>query len=502
MSTRFDGSTGVHHPRVVRWCGLRVHMVGIGGCGMIGAAVMLRRLGAIVSGSDLTAFEGFGPLVHQDIRVSIGHREGQLDPNTDLVVVSAAIPDTNPEVQAARQCGIPIIKYAELLGYLMAHRSGVAIAGTHGKSTTTAMCAYAFREAGLKPSFLIGARSDQLGGHSGVGVGRHLIVESCEFDRSFLHLHPESAAVLNVEADHLDCYRDILEIVGAFSQFVQQVQPDGLVVVNGEDRLAMEVAGSARARVETFGFTTGTDWQAVELEADHGRVSFAVKYRGEVVLSTRLHIPGRHNVANALAAIALAHQAGADLEAVGHALSTFTGVTRRMTWRGQARGVTVIDDYAHHPTEIRVTIEAARDRYVPKRTWVIFQPHQYSRTRHLMDDFAGSFTMADEIVVPNVYGAREVPSAKDVQASEELVSKIRLHGGNALYLPTLKAVLEHVTEQVTDGDLVLTMGAGDVWKVADELVERLCGTDRMQRAARTNDMVSLGGNGAVAVSAA
>ncbi len=472
--------------------GMRVHFIGIGGSGMSGAAALLLDHGARVSGSDLVPFHGMGELVEKGARVATGHREEQLDPDTDLVVISAAVPESNPELLAARASGRRIIKYAELTGALMhRHQRGVAIAGTHGKSTTTAMCAHLFRQAGLEPSFLVGARSPQLGGSSGSGTGPHFIVEACEFDRSFLQLDPEFAAILNIEPDHLDCYRDLEDIAEAFGRFGRNIDPEGLLVCNAEDRLAQEVAACTCARVETFGFGDAADWQAVELRPERGCYAFEIVFRGTHILSTRLSIPGRYNVANAVAAIALARNAGADPGAIANALSTFAGVGRRLSWCGEGQGVTIVDDYAHHPTEIRVTIEAARYRYQPKRTWVIFQPHQYARTRHLMDAFAASFGEADEVIVPDVYGAREstdttaVPPVGDSRpadgtpCSAELVSRIRRGGGRAEYMPRLGAVADHVVRNVTEGDLVLTMGAGDVWKVADELVERICEPNRV-----------------------
>ena len=482
------------------FAGTRVHLIGIGGSGMSGAAALLLKLGAQVSGSDLVPFEGLEALQGDGARVAIGHREEHLDAEVELVVVSAAIPPSNPELAAARARDVRVIKYAELLGALMRrHPKGVAIAGTHGKSTTTAMCVHLCRQAGLRPSFLVGARSEQLGGSSGLGMGPDFIAESCEFDRSFLHLAPDSAAILNIEPDHLDCYRDLTEIVEAFARFCGNVDPDGLLVCNADDPWAEEAAASARAAVATFGFEDGADWQAVNLHTHRAYYAFDVCLHGRPVLTTRLSIPGRHNVANALAAVALAHHLGADFRTIERALPTFTGVTRRMTWRGTGRGVIIVDDYAHHPTEIRVTIEAAQQWYHPKRTWVVFQPHQHSRTRHFMDQFANSLTQADEIIVSDVYGARELDvecrmanvecrmadfnrqSTIDNRQSamaQELVSRICRSGGRACHLPDLDGVADHLIGRLAEGDLVLTMGAGDVWKVADELVERICEPNR------------------------
>lgn len=474
LSESLSNPTRERLTRSDEFCGKRVHLIGIGGSGMSGAASMLLALGAEVSGSDATAFEGMGALVARGAHVTVGHDKALMSHPIDLVVVSAAIPDENPELIEARRRGLCVIKYAQFIGRLMDRRKGVAIAGTHGKTTTTAMCSYVFGQAGLDPSFVCGAPCDQLNGSSGIGTGPHFIVEACEYDRSFLHFQPDSAAILNIEPDHLDCYRDLDDIVDTFTRFARQVHPEGLVVCSAEDVQAKKAAGQALAQVQTVGFEKEADWQAVGLESDYGRYRFDVRFHGSVLLSTGLALPGRHNVSNALAVVALAHHAGIDPSRIAEALASFAGVQRRMNFRGTRAGITIVDDYAHHPTEIRVTIEAARYRYRPKRTWVVFQPHQAARTRHLMDEFARSFTLADEIIVPDIYGAREQASGEEPAGSKELVSRICSRGGRAHYLPTLQAAAAHVADRVTDGDLVVTMGAGDVWKVADELVERLC----------------------------
>lgn len=462
------------------WSGLRVHLIGIGGCGMNGAACLLAEAGAVVSGSDRNPFEGIGRLTSRGVRVAIGHRAAQLTPDVELVVISAAIPESNPELSWARTRGLPVIKYAQLLGLLMRARVGVAIAGTHGKSTTTALCAHLFRACGLDASFVVGACAPQLNGNGGYGRGAHLIVEACEYDRSFLQFAPQYGVVLNLEPDHFDCYHSFGELVEAFSQFAAKVKPGGLFLCNAEDHWAMRAAGAVRAaeagraRVATFGFDSGAHWQARELGRDRGCSRFEVLHHGQHVLTTKLSIPGRYNVANALAAIVLACEAGAAPEAVADAVPRFEGIGRRLTWRGEARGVIVVDDYAHHPTEIRLTLEAAKARYEPRRTRVIFQPHQYSRTLHLLEEFAESFALADEVIVPDIYGAREAGGGPLPQVgSKELALLINERGRPAQHVPTLKAVAEHLARTLAEGDLVLTMGAGDVWKVADELVERI-----------------------------
>ncbi len=465
------------HPAGIDFADLSVHMIGIGGSGMSGAAAMLLSMGARVSGSDAQKFDGVGRLVKRGARVMIGQRAENVPSDARLVVASAAIPATNPELVEARSRGLRVLSYAELLGVVVGLREGLAVAGTHGKSTTTAMTAFLLREAGLDPSFVVGAHCDQLGGSSAAAGGRHFVVESCEYNRSFLHLRPALAAVLNVEPDHLDYYSGISEIVEAFGQFCRQVRPDGLVVVNGDDECACRAASSSAAKVETFGFSKGLDWRAIDLVEERGCFQITVEYQGERAFVTRMGIAGKHNVANALAAAALAHRAGCSYEQIAASLSRFQGISRRMMLRGTGRGVTIVDDYAHHPTEIRATIKAVRGQYAPRRTWVVFQPHQHERTRVFLEDFAGSFGDADEVIVSDIFSAREGSSRYGSEGSMELVARIHAHGGRATYLATLESVTEHLDAMVVEGDMVLTMGAGDIWKVADGLVERICRPD-------------------------
>ncbi|HSW45030.1 MAG TPA: UDP-N-acetylmuramate--L-alanine ligase [Phycisphaerae bacterium] len=449
-------------------------MVGIGGCGMRGAAAVLLRRGALVSGTDRETSPGLGPLADQGACVVFDQKVSHLPADCDLVVRSAAVKDDSPDIVEARRRGLPILKYAELLGLLMADRAGVAIAGTHGKSTTTAMTAFVLRQAGVDPSFVVGAEVHQLGGGSGVGDGPHFVVEACEYDRSFLNLRARYAAILNLEEDHLDYYRDLNEIVDAFSDFASQVSGDGVLVVNGEDRHALKAAVSAHARIETFGFEGKQDWRPEILGDQRGCFRFRVLHEGRALAEVQLSIPGRHHVANALASMALCfHGGGIEPETIARAIGDFRGAGRRMTWHGCAGGVNVVDDYAHHPTELQVTIKAAREYYNPRKLYVVFQPHQHSRTRFLLNDFARSFGAADVVVVPDIYFVRDSQTERDLIDSRALVDRIRSHGGDARYEPGFEQIVHRLAGMVQPGDLVLTMGAGNVWQVADDLLRHL-----------------------------
>lgn len=450
--------------------GKRFHMIGIGGCGMSAAANLLLRRGAAVSGSDANCFAGLDALVANGATIHVGHNADYLPHDVERVVVSAAIPESNPECAAARKRKLSIIRYAQLLGEIMENHRGIAVAGTHGKSTTTALLAHIFQSAGLDPSFVMGASAPQLGGSSSAGCGEHFIVEACEYARSFLALKPTAAAILNVEADHLDCYKDLADIRAAFTSFGAAVRPGGILITPHGERGVGEAAKANGVRHETFGFRAGANWQADNLRPDRGCYAFEVIHNGRMLLETKLCLAGIYNVSNALAAAALAYHESVSPEAIAAGIESFAGIDRRMSRRDSGNGVTVIDDYAHHPTEISATLRAINDRYQPKRTWVVFQPHQASRTKRLMHEFARAFTGADVVIVADIYCVRDSAEDRAKIRSSDLVSLIHKNGGDARYIGPLADVTRHVEENVTDGDLVVTMGAGDVWKIADELV--------------------------------
>jgi len=452
--------------------GKTVHLIGIGGSGMQALARVLLRCGATVSGSDISESAATAKLRSAGARVSIGQAPENLPESADLVVFSAAIKDSNPELLAARQRGLTCIKYAEMLGLLMGQRHGVAVAGTHGKSTTTALVAFILKAAGMDPTFVVGADVEQLGGPSGVGDGPHFVVEACEYDRSFLNLRPKSAAILNIEEDHLDCYGNLQAIIDAFRQFAALLPSEGgLLVVNADDEAAMAVGKWCKAAVETFALESAADWQAENLRHDCGRFSFDLLHRGRRMGRVHLALLGRHNVANALAAAALARNLGVEPDCICEALSRFRGARRRLTFRGEFNGVAVVDDYAHHPTEVRVTIEAARQHYRPARLWVVFQPHQHSRTRFLLEQFAESLAKADAAILPDIYFVRDSQQERQYISSRDLVQRLRARKIWAEYMPAFSDIVSLLKAKCRPGDLVLTMGAGDIWKVADALVQ-------------------------------
>jgi len=442
---------------------------------MSALATLLLKRGAQLSGSDMRASLDLARLAERGARVTTNQRAEAIPDEIDLVVASAAIPATHPELRAARRRGLRVMKYAELLGELMSRYDGVAISGTHGKSTTTAWLAFTMKRAGLDPSFVVGATVPQLGGGSGVGDGPHFVAEACEFDRSFLNLRPRRTAILNIEEDHLDCYEDLDAIRDAFAEFAGRNPAGGLVVLNGEDPCCRAVSNGLAANVQTFGTRKSANWRATDIAAEQGLCSFDVLHDGAALGRASLGIPGRHNVDNALAVIALASDCGVSWPLIRAALREFRGADRRLQQRGQAGDIRILDDYAHHPTEIRATLRAARERYSPRRLWCVFQPHQHSRTRFLLADFAVSLDDADEVLVPDIYFVRDSERDRESVSAADLVTRIRQRGGAASYVARFEEIGARLAREARPGDLVLTMGAGDIWKVADDLLSRLGG---------------------------
>ena len=471
--TRSERNSATSDAPASAYAGKRVHLIGVAGSGMRALARQLLDLGAIVSGSDSVPSATLEKLSARGAAVHVGQQAENLPEELDLVVYSAAIREANPELLAARKRGCEVLKYSQMLGRLMSQRCGIAVAGTHGKSTTTAMVAYALSTAGRDPSFIVGATVPQLGGPSGVGAGPHFVAEACEYDRSFLNLSPSLAAILNIEEDHPDCYPDLDSIIEAFRAFAAKVPPHGVLVANGEQRETAEATAEAACEVQTFGLRPDCRWSAGRLSCEAGRYSFDVLFRGRRFCRVCLQVAGLHQVYNALAAAGLLHHGGLGPEEISRALGGFLGVHRRMTVRAECSGIVVMDDYAHHPTEVQTTLRAIADRYGPERLWCVFQPHQHSRTRFLLKDFARSFGVADKVILPDIYFVRDSEREKEHICSADLVAQIRLHGGDAIYLKDFAAIVEHLKASLRPGDLVVTMGAGNIWEVADEIVHWL-----------------------------
>jgi UDP-N-acetylmuramate--alanine ligase len=457
--------------------GRRFHLIGAGGVGMSGLAKLLLSNDAIVTGSDQTASSMVSGLCEMGADIGIGHNPDHLNPQTDVVVISAAITDDNPELKLARHRGCKVYKYAQMLGIVCNRYDGIAIAGTHGKSTTSGWLTYCLKQAGIDANFVVGAEVTQLGSSSGAGDSRYFVAEACEYDRSFLNIKPKIACILNIEQDHLDYYRDEDEIVDAFCEFANGVRPDGTLIANGQDPNVARVIGrlGSDVRCQKFGLAENCNFSARNLRLHDGLYTFDVYHNGELLGPTKISLPGRHNVLNALAVVAMAVNAGVPPRGVLEVLADFTGIDRRLTLKGRFRQITVLDDYAHHPTEIRATLEAIRQWYQPNRIWCVFQPHQYSRTRFLLNDFAESFKLADITIVPQIYFVRDSQATKKQVNAQMLVDRMRANGTEALFIDGFEAICEYLKAHVVAGELVVTMGAGDIWKVADEYIQWLRG---------------------------
>lgn len=461
----------------------RVHFIGIGGVGMSGIAEVLHNLGYAVSGSDQIAGATTRRLADLGIAIMHGHDAANVAA-VDAVVVSGAIPPDNVELIAARQRRIPVVPRAEMLGELMRFRRGIAVAGSHGKTTTTSLIASVLAESGLDPTFVIGGQLIAAGSHARLGSGEFLVAEADESDGSFLLLSPVIAIVTNIDADHLKHYGgDFSRLKAAFADFLLRLPFYGVAVVCTDDAEAAELAKSTHRRMLTYGIDSDADVRASALRQDGARMHFMLHLPNDASpVAVSLNLPGRHNVLNALAACAVGWQLGVSAEAMQQALARFEGVGRRFQLRGEmglADGrVLIVDDYAHHPSELAAGFAAARGGWPDRRLVVAFQPHRYSRTRDLLDDFANVLAQADVLVLTEVYAAGETPIAgadgralaRAVRARGKVDPVLIEHPGE------LKSVLPALLE---DGDLLLLLGAGDIGQVASELV----GAGKAQRGA-------------------
>jgi UDP-N-acetylmuramate--alanine ligase len=451
------------------------YLVGIGGTGMCGAAELLRARGLQVGGSDRAGGARIDRLSRIGIRVDLEDGASPLPPGTSLVVASAAVAAAHPQLVEARRRGIPVWKYAECLGALMEGRQGIAVAGCHGKTTTSSLVAQALHRAGRDPSFVIGGEVRALASSARPGRGPHFVAEACEFDRSFHRLRPQVAIVTNLDADHLDYYRDMEEIRESFRDFARLLPEGGLLIVHEDHADTFRRDALRRARVETYGVREDADWRATDAwwDARDQVTRWRLARSDGTEALMRVPLAGHHNVLNATGAIAALVEAGLSLEEAAEGIAVFGGVGRRMERVAEAGGVLLLDDYGHHPTEIRAVIRAVRSRWDGRRVVVVFQPHQASRTRALLEGFGSALSEADEVWLPPIYFARDPEEERRRVSSEDVAARIALHGGKAQTFASLLDVVEHGTRALRPGDVVVTMGAGDVDEVARGLAARL-----------------------------
>lgn len=456
-----------------------IHFIGIGGSGMSGIAKVLAELGYRISGSDLQVSDVTRRLEALGATIYKGHEGDNLDAKVDFVVVSSAIPRTNAEVMKAQTLGIPVIQRAEMLGQLMKEQKGIAVAGAHGKTTTTSMISLVFEKNGLDPTVVVGGELNDIGGNAKLGSGEYLVAEADESDGSFLKLQPEITVVTNIEDDHLDYYGTRENIENAFIEFIKATPAQGFSVLCLEDPVIRRLFPDLRDgnKIFTYGFTKEADFYAEGLDLNGSQTKADVYFKHKRLGQLNLSIPGKHNILNALAAVVVGINCGLDFAGISASLQSFGGVQRRFQRIGEIRDIRIYDDYAHHPTEIKTTLTAARTMQ-PKRLVVVFQPHRYTRTKLLSQEFGSAFKEADHLIINEIYPAGEKP-IPGVGASLIVDEISRQTGQKVDFIAEANDILPRLLETVRSGDLVMTLGAGNIWTVGCELYKAL--NDKSER---------------------
>lgn len=443
----------------------KIHFIGIGGSGMCPIAEILLHRGYELTGSDTAESDTLARVRSYGIPVSMGQKAENVS-GAELVVYSAAIKPDNPELVEAKRAGIPAVERSVMLGMVTRRfRNTIAVAGTHGKTTTTAMTTQVLLEAGLDPSAIIGGKLPLIGGNGRAGKSETIVCEACEFVDTFLQLHPAISVILNIDNDHLDYFGTVENTIRSFHQFCEQTT--GTIIVNGDNGNAMKsVEGINNARIVTYGFGSSNDYSVSDvLPTLRAREKFTVRKAGEKIADVLLSIPGKHNIYNALASFAVADLMGVDAKQIAKSLHAFTGVHRRFEMLGEFGGVTVADDFAHHPTEITATLTAAKEMGF-NRVWAVFQPHTYSRTYLLFDDFVKALSIADRVVLSEILAVRET-NTYNIYA-KDLAAKIP----GCVWFKTFDEISNYMVEHAEDGDLILTLGGGDIYKCANKIVEK------------------------------
>lgn len=450
---------------------IHIYFIGIGGISMSGLAEILLSEGFRISGSDRAPSSLTHMLEEQGVTVYYGQKEENLSPAVDLVVYTSAIKSDNPEMVAADRLQIPTLTRAQLLGQMMRnYKVPIAISGTHGKTTTTSMISQLLLSAGVDPTLSIGGIYKPIGGNIRVGSSEYFVTEACEYTNSFLSFYPKIGIILNIEEDHLDFFKDIHDIRSSFHKFASLLPADGTLIINGDIENYEEITAGLSCHVITYGASSALDYYPAAITYDAaGCPSFHLMRQNGKEDSFSLHVPGEHNIYNAMAAIALADLLGISPETTAEALLLYGGTDRRFEYKGVVNGFTIIDDYAHHPTEITATLLAARN-YPHHTTWCVFQPHTYTRTKAFMHDFAKALCLADEIILADIYAARETDDLGI--SSRVLQTEIEKLGHRCHYFPSFSEIENFLLENCTKGDLLITMGAGDVVKIGNDLLQK------------------------------
>ena len=451
----------------------QVHLIGIGGAGLSAIATVLLQQGYTVSGSDMAASEEVDRLRRLGAKVNIGHNADNLG-NPDVVVFSSAVQGDNPEIVAAQARGLPVLKRPAWLGQMMTGKRGIAVAGTHGKTTTTAMLALLLTQTEQSPTYIIGGFVPQLNTNAAAGDGELFVIEADEYDHTFLSLKPDIAIITNIEWDHPDIYPTADDYTQAFIDFAALLPDPGNLILCGDDP-GTETIKQAHPNALTYGLNPANTWRAVDLQPNRfGGTSFHVQHRvqqgakRETVQPVALHVPGEHNVCNALAAIVAAHLTGLSIERAGQGLTGFKGTGRRFELKGEANGVTIIDDYAHHPTEIRASLAAARTQFGERPIWAVFQPHTYSRTKLLLAEFAAAFQDADHAILLDIFSSARERDDGSI-SSRDILS--RMQHPDARHIGPIPAAISYLRQHLSPGDVLITLGAGDGYKVGEAVLE-------------------------------
>lgn len=446
----------------------KIHFIGIGGIGMSGIAEILQNQGFSVSGSDIGRNENTIYLENLGVKVFLGHSPENVH-NTEVVVYSSAVnTKENPEILEAQKLGIPILRRAEMLAEISRMKYSIAVAGTHGKTTTTSMIGLILIEAGLDPTVIVGGRLKDFGGtNARLGNGNWIVVEADEYDRSFLQLLPTIAVVNNIEPEHMDIYRDYDDLLETFTNFSNKIPFYGFVAAGLDDNGVKDILPNLNKQIVSYGVSRNADFRANNIESNNLGTQYDLLLGGEFIGKVKLNIPGLHNVKNSLAAITVAHKIGIEPEKYIKALEMFHGVYRRFDIKGEARGIMVVDDYAHHPTEIQATLQAARNGW-NRRIIAVFQPHTFTRTQKFYKEFARSFDDADVVIVTDVYPAREEP-IEGVDGKLIADNMIKYGHKNVYYIPNFDGILPFLKDFVRENDMVITIGAGSIVRISDSL---------------------------------
>lgn len=455
----FSAITSKHH----------IHFIGIGGISMSGLAEIMQDRGHVVTGSDMKSSPTIHHLESLGIEIFPSHSSSNITDDIDLVVYTAAVHEDNPELMAAKERQIPTLVRAEFLGSLMkTYDYPICISGTHGKTTTTSMLSEILIDTGLNPTITVGGMLKSIKGNIRLGGGEYFVTEACEYCDSFLNFFPKIGIILNVEEDHMDYFKDIDQIRGSFKKFGKLIPWDGFLAINGHIDHVQELTNDMICKVETFGLDDQFDWCAKNIHLNsHACPSFDVYYRGENKGHITLHVPGMHNVLNCLSVCAVCNFLKIDIDQINLGLTLFTGPDQRFEIKGQIHNVTIVDDYAHHPTEIAATLEVAT-AYPHERLFVVFQPHTYTRTKAFLDDFATVLSHTDHLIVTDIYAARE-KNPGDIHA-KDIINKIHNPNNTAVYISDFGEIADYLLEHCVPGDLVITMGAGNINQVADILL--------------------------------